>query len=235
MGINEEGIGIARNRSKQSPGYLLILYGLLVYLSIQLHEMGHGLMATFLGLKFTLGFNQWRIISDTNTFQKLGVLAAGPAMTLALIAVGFLILYATKGMVLKRLGLFLAISNALMAFIANISSLIGGRGDTGWIALYLKLPHETVSLPLILVSVLAMIAGFKRLEPEMRKVQWVLGFFIIPGVVLGLIILLDKMIWRSIEHGKLLFPIWGTSAITLLVNFFLFTMFLLLLWKESSS
>lgn len=234
MGTNNEEILMVRNESKPCEYNLLGLYALLVYLSAQLHEMGHWLMATLLGLKFALGFNLWQIISEANIGQKLAVLAAGPAITLAFIAVGFLMFYYMRDVVLKRIGLLLVISNSLMVLIYNLLSLLtGGMGDSGWIALYLGLPQYAMKLPLVLVSAVAMIAGFRRVEPEMKRVKWTLGLFIVLALVMGLIVLLDKLVWRSYEHRELLFPIWGTSAIILLTNSFLLTILIVFLWKES--
>ena len=222
------------NKSKPvepSKHYLFWVYGLLVYLSAQLHEIGHWLMATLLGLNFALGFNRWQILSEATTYQKLAVLTAGPVVTLALIIAGFLVLLRMEFAAAKRIGPMLIISNSLMILIPNLISLFsGGFGDIGWIAFYLATPQYALKVPLVLALIMTTIAGIKELEPEMKETGCLLGLFFIPVLVMAAVVLLDRVTWYSYENGELLFPIWGISALTLLANGLLAVLLVVLLW-----
>jgi len=210
------------------------LYALLVYLSVQLHEMGHWSMAALLGLKFALGFNRWQNISESSTGQKLALLAAGPTVTLLLIVAGFALYYRTRNTVSQRVGLLLVVSNSLIVLIPHLLNLlVGGMGDKGWIAFYLGIPQYVIRLPLALLLVAALAIGFKEMDPEMRKTKWVVALFLILVLIMGLVVSLDKLVWRSYEHGDLLLPIWGISSVTLSVNILFLVIFVVILWKEA--
>jgi hypothetical protein len=218
---------------KPEPSSLFGVYALLVYFSAQLHELGHWFMATLLGLKFAMGFNRWQILSEATVNQKLAVLAAGPAITLAIIITGFWMFRYMESTLPKTIGLLLVISNSLMIFIPNSISLIsGGMGDVGWIAFYLATPQNIIKIILVLTMLATTIAGVIGLEPEMKRVKWLMGLFFTPVAVMGVIVLLDRIAWYSYESGELFLPVWGISALTLLVNGLLAIMGIVM-WKDN--
>ena len=132
----------------------------------------------------------------------------------------------------KRIGLMLVISNSLLMLIPNSVSLLrGGFGDAGWIAFYLSMPQYAIKVPMVLVLIVATIAGLKALEPEMRNVRWLLWLFFIPIPVMAAVVLLDRVAWYSYENGELLFPVWGISALVLLANSLLAVLLWILLWR----
>ena len=106
--------------------------------------------------------------------------------------------------------------------------------DEGWIAFYLGIPQYVIRLPLALLLVIALVTGFKEVEPEMRKTRWVMVLFLILVLITGLVVSLDKLVWRSYEHGDLLLPVWGISSVTLSVNSLFLVIFVVILWTGIS-
>ncbi len=213
-----------------------LICALLYYLSAEIHETGHWLAAILLGANFALGFNRWEILSETTTSgQRLVILASGPATTLVLIAVGAILSIRLKQTVPHRISLLLLFYNSLLLLVSNLLGVLpSGMGDSGWMAYYLGVSKLVIILPFVLVAISAMILGLRMFPTDLKAAKPILLLVIVFGIIMGLIIVLDRLVWVSYETGQILFPVLGVSAITVIVNAALFILFLLLIYLETS-
>ena len=199
---------------------LLILYSLIWYLSVQLHEAAHWGTAKLLGLDFFLGFNRWTTAGSGSDWQRLAAAAAGPIMTLALVIVGLVLVYRQQERLGKRIGVLLVAGNSVTALVNHLLYFIrGSQGDERWIAQHLQVPEVLVRTPFIVFYLVALVLGFKTGEASFRKPKWVVSLLLLPMGLSGLLVALDVLAWNGMEQGNALFqPIGGISAMVLVVN-----------------
>lgn len=204
--------------------YLVMTSVLAAYLSTQVHEAGHWIVAQVLRLEFTLGFNRWQLAQETASGEKIAVLMAGPLATLALALSGVLVAYLAQGSFLQRLGLLLALFNSLLALIPYLlNPLTGMRGDEGWIAIELGLPEYAVRLPLGLAFAAVAVGALIKAQGWPGRVRFFSGALALVLVMMPLLVLLDRVVWFQMEHGSPLFapiggismPLWVLNAIAL--------------------
>ncbi|MCF2138361.1 MAG: hypothetical protein K9W43_14105 [Candidatus Thorarchaeota archaeon] len=212
--------------------FMFGLYLLLGYLSTQLHELGHWSAATVLGETFLLGFDRWQITSGSDAGHSVAILAAGPLTTLVLIVMGLVIARHVHDAYIKWVGLAVALFNSWFALVPQVVALLfGGMGDEGWISYYLGIPQYVIRLPLVLGLVAALFVGLRMFAHTIPTSRLTFaGLFVIPLVVIGLIVVIDRLVWVDYHEGLLLFPFFGISAVTVLVNIVLFVAVIVALW-----
>ncbi len=203
-----------------APRLWVPLYLMIGYLSTQLHELGHWVVATVSGMEFILGFNRWQIMSQVNEGQVIAVLAAGPTVTVGLVLLGLAILHSSRANGLRRSGMFLIVYNSFLRLGNYIGSLGSLTSDEGWVALALGLPLHTLQLPLAVFFVVASYFGLRKLEgsPGSRAVA-VSYMLILSLAVVGLIYALDVAAWTTMAAGNPFFlPFHGIMAAVVLVD-----------------
>ncbi len=230
--VHESELGESFHRHQH---FMLGLYLLLGYISTQLHELGHWSMATASGASFILGFNRWQIVSATDSGQSVAILAAGPLTTLVLIAAGLAVAHLAHESMVRWMGLAVALFNSWFALFPQILALLfGGMGDEGWISYYLGVPQYVIRLPVVAVLVAAMFVGFRMLMLEVTTNKWIIGgLFVTPLFITGLIVLLDRLVWLDYGEGVLLLPLFGISAVTVVVNISLLALTFVLFWRAT--
>ncbi len=213
---------------------MLGIYVSIGYLSTQLHELGHWAMGISVGNPIILGFNRWLIDGSSDSAQSIGILAAGPLVTLMLIVIGFVVARFAHQSLTRWVGMSLVLFNSWFALVPQMTSLLfGGMGDEGWIAYYLGIPQFVIRVPLVIVLVTALLVMLRLSMQEISPNNWALvGLFVIPLIITGLIVLLDRMVWLSYEDGTIFAPIAGISAVTVILNALLFAVVLIILWRE---
>jgi len=208
------------SEKKRLGGRLVALYLLIWYLSVQLHEAGHYGVAKLLGLGFCLGFNRWSIVGPGSDWQKLATAAAGPLVTLALAAIGLLLVYRRPGKIESRIGILLITGNSVTALLNHLLYFVSGsQGDERWIAHYLEAPEALVRAPFVVFYIAALFLGFKAGEAGLRKPKWIGILFLLPMALSGAVAGLDVLAWDEMKQGGFLFqPVGGILAIVLIVN-----------------
>ena len=155
------------SKKKHLGSHLVILYMLIWYLSVQLHEAGHCGTAKLLDLDFYLGFNRWAIVGPGSDWQKPAAAAAGPLVTLILAVIGLVLAYRGQGKLERRIGILLITGNSMTALLNHFLYFVSGsQGDERWIAYHLQVPELLVRMPFIVFYLIALFLGFKTEEAE---------------------------------------------------------------------
>lgn len=208
------------------------LYLFLCYVSWQLHEIGHWLVAEALGGKIVMGFDRWCLISLQGPLWV--VLAAGPLTTLLLALIG-LVLLTWRGSTAEEVGFSLAFFNSVF----GLSSLAWGlaTNPTHLDLLLSELAWKAASAPL-LAFVLALALRHLSKTFKAHRAKLVAELLALTIAINLVVEVLDEWAWLGFEAGNPFFTtIHGFILPVVPVNAAAFSAFtaLLMRYREKKS
>lgn len=197
----------------QSGAWLLaVATGLLLCVSVVLHELGHALVAqryhfTVHGITlFAIGGIAEIDAEQTTAVQELLVALAGPAVSLLLALLGALVWWQSPSAAISLLALYLALTNGLMAVFNLLPGypMDGGRvlHATLWFLTDEELPAARIAsqvgrlcgwLLVVLAVAYALVAG------DQISAAWIglVGYFLTRGATAGY----RQMVLQRTLHG----------------------------------
>jgi hypothetical protein len=146
------------------------LYGyLLGYLSIQLHEALHWLVACLLGYRGEVGGYGLALDPSVPPGEFIAIAVAGTFATIAYAVVG-LVLYSSKDLFVKQMGFMLVFINGMGRVLYEFSSFFTGMApDETGIAHRLGVPDLALRAPVTLFCVLTLAVILRDRDTGLRR------------------------------------------------------------------
>lgn len=181
-------------------------YGYLVsYLSIQLHEMLHWLVACLLGLSSTVSSYSIELDASVPTRDYVAVAAAGPLITIAYAVVGQA-MYRSESLTAKRMGFLLVFVNGIGRILYEFSCLFAGMSpDEVGIAYQLGIPACTLRVPVTLVCALSLVVILTDNETGLKRPKPLVALLVALLTGIGQVLVLGELVDALQTRGHVLF------------------------------
>ena len=165
--------------------------------------------------------------------EWISLLAAGQVAQLIAVMAGLLIARYGKSQLARETGLALSLVNSLGQALYHAKSLLLGSGaDERYLSFYLGIPKESITIPLLLIYILAMAWALRQIKgwrERGRRLVAVMAGFIPLGPVL---MLSDRVIRNQMGVDNPWFrPVLGFSLPVLIADVIVL-MGLWLLWRK---
>jgi len=211
-------------------------FGYLIgYLSIQIHEALHWLVACILGFRGAVGGYSYSLYVTGQPWQYIAIAAAGTFSAVAFAVMGVL-LHRSKIMPVKMLGFLLVFVNAAGRILYEFSGFfIQESTDETAIAYHLGVPDFLLRVPVTLFCFLTLIYVLRDTETGLGKPVRLAVLFVSLMAAISQVLVLGAWIDELQALGFWMFQpvLLGYVPFLAAVNLFFLVIFCLAVWRES--